>query len=80
MQSKGGYEIGIKHYKQIPRGYDKDHPNAPYLLHNGLTASFATEALDELYSAMILDVAFARFKDMSPIVEWLLAMLEGADA
>lgn len=30
--------IDGKHYKKVPRGYDADHPNAEYLLYNGLTA------------------------------------------
>lgn len=80
VQSKGNYEIGVEHYKKVPRGYDKEHPNARYLLYNGLTAAFTTDTLDALYSAKVLDVAFARFKDMSPMVEWLLTMLERADA
>ncbi|MBM3298578.1 MAG: DUF2461 family protein, partial [Deltaproteobacteria bacterium] len=68
-------EIGIKHYKQVPRGYDKNHQNAALLLHNGLTAAFTTPIPQELYSKEILDYAFEKFKDMSPIHKWLLDMI-----
>jgi hypothetical protein len=75
IQKKGDYEIGIKHYKQVPRGYDKKHENAELLLHNGLTAAFTTTIPRELYSGKILDYAFGKFKDMSPLHRWLLEMI-----
>jgi hypothetical protein len=75
VRKKGIYEIGTKHYKQIPRGYDKSHPNAELLLFNGLTAAFSTPIPEELYSPRIVDYAFDKFRDMSPVVEWLLDMI-----
>lgn len=75
VQKKGDYEIGVGHYKKTPRGYDKDHKNAEYLLYNGLTAAFTTPIPEDLYSAKILDYAFKRFKDMSPIQKWLYDMI-----
>ncbi|MFC1836776.1 DUF2461 domain-containing protein, partial [Thermodesulfobacteriota bacterium] len=38
VKKNGDYEIGVKHYKRTPRGYDSDHENAELLLYNGLTA------------------------------------------
>lgn len=75
IRARGDYEIGIKHYKQIPRGYDKNHPNADLLLFNGLTAAFSVPIPQELYSAAIEDFAFEKFQDMSPLVNWLLHMI-----
>ena len=76
VREKGEYEIGIKHYKRTPRGYPKDHPNAEYLLYNGLTAAFSTHIPEDLYSADILDYVFKKFKDMSPIQGWLYDMIK----
>lgn len=75
VRNKGNYEIGIKHYKQIPRGYDKSNPNAELLLFNGLTAAFSTPIPKELHSPRIVDYAFDKLRDMSPVVEWLLDMI-----
>src|SRR4030042_295792 len=36
------FEIGGKHYKRMPSGYNLTHPNAPLLLHNGLHAGWET--------------------------------------
>jgi len=33
-----GYVVNGQHYKKVPRGYEADHPNAHFLLYNGLTA------------------------------------------
>jgi uncharacterized protein (TIGR02453 family) len=75
IRKKGDYEIGIRHYKKVPRGYDKDHPNADLLLFNGLTAAYQTSLPRELYSGDFVEYAFARFSEMQPIVDWLLHMI-----
>ncbi len=77
VQKQGDYEIGVKHYKKTPRGYDKEHENAEFLLYNGLTAAFATDIPEEFHSKELLDYAFERFRAMSPIQQWLSRMIEG---
>lgn len=74
--SKGEYEIGIKKYKQVPRGYDKNHPNAELLMFAGLTASCETPLPAELYSGELVDWCLKRFTEMRPIHEWLVNMNE----
>jgi len=74
VEKRGDYAIGMKHYKKTPRGYDSRHPNAELLLYNGLTAAVTMPIPRELYSAELLDLCFARFKDISPVVEWLVEM------
>ena len=78
VQKKGDYEIGVKHYKRTPRGFDPKHKNADLLLHNGLTAATMSEIPEELQSADILDYCFERYRDMSPIHKWLVAMTDRA--
>lgn len=71
-----GYDIGVKGYKRTPRGYDSAHPNADLLLHNGLTAAYASPIPDQLYSREIVDYCFERFEQMAPIEKWLLGMID----
>jgi uncharacterized protein (TIGR02453 family) len=75
VKSKGIYEVGEKHYKKTPRGYDPNHENAEFLLFNGLTAYVTARIPEELYSSAILDYCFERFRDMQPIHAWLLDMI-----
>jgi uncharacterized protein (DUF2461 family) len=41
--SDHGYLVDGKHYKTVPRGDDVDHPNAEFLLCNGLTARYQND-------------------------------------
>ncbi len=66
-----GYEVGGKHYKKTPRGYDPEHQNAEFLLYTGLWAAEEGKIPKELYSSDLLDYCYARFKDMLPIYRWL---------
>ena len=75
IRKKGDYEIGVKHYKQVPRGYDKNHPNVDLLLFNGLVASTSVPIPQDFYSSTIVDFAFERFQGMSPLVKWLVRMI-----
>ena len=69
-----GYEIGVKHYKRVPRGFDAQHENAELLLFNGLTAHIEMDIPDEFCSEKILEFAFKRYKEMSPIQKWVYDM------
>lgn len=65
------YILGWKEYKQIPRLYDRNHPNSQYLLYGGLGFQYKSEIPDEFYSSKLLDYTFKIFEDMSPIHSWL---------
>ena len=67
-------EIGGRHYKRIPRGYDPEHPFAQFLLFNGLTAWTETKIPKELYTPEIIDNCFDVFSKMVPMHEWLKEM------
>ena len=71
VQFKGDYQIGTKHYKRIPRGYE-DHRDNEHLLFNGLTASIEMELPEQLFSSDILDYCYRHFEVMSPIHRWLV--------
>jgi uncharacterized protein (TIGR02453 family) len=67
-------DIGGRHYKRVPAGYDPDHPFAQFLLFNGLTAWTETKIPETLYSAEIVDHCFEVFRKMMPLHEWLKEM------
>ena len=66
-----GYPVGGNHYKRIPRGYDESHPNAEFLLYNGLHAVVDEKIPEQFYSEAIIDYAFSHYKNMAPIHNWL---------
>ncbi|MGB7293345.1 MAG: DUF2461 domain-containing protein [Thermodesulfobacteriota bacterium] len=68
------YKIGWRYYKKVPRGYDSRHPNAEWLLFNGLGVYSESSPPSEVYSQDFIDYCFNIFRDMSPIHNWLLDM------
>lgn len=66
-----GYLVDGKHYKKVPRGYDGDHPNAQYLLFNGLTTLVEEKVPDAFYSDAIIDHAYPHYQNMLPLHRWL---------
>lgn len=71
-----GYLIDGKHYKKTPRGFDAEHPHAPYLLFNGLTARVEEKVPDVFYSEAIIDYAYDHYKNMLPLHRWLRKSLD----
>jgi uncharacterized protein (TIGR02453 family) len=76
VAASGPYQVGERHYKRVPRGYDPNHENADYLLHNGLFASIESDVPEELFTEECLDYCLERFRDMAPIHAWLRTILE----
>ena len=72
VKAAGKYQIGGKHYKRTPRGYDESHPLAEYLLYNSLYAYIEEAIPDALFSKKLLDYCLHRFKEMAPIHQWLM--------
>lgn len=69
------YIPGWKQYKQIPRGYDKNHPNAEYLLYDGIGFQYKSEIPRDFYSDRLLEYTYKIFNNMSPIHFWLRDLL-----
>lgn len=70
-----GYELGGAHYKKVPRGYDADHEREELLRYNGLYAMNADIAVDNLFSADLVDICFQHCVNMRPVQQWLVNML-----
>jgi len=79
VEAAGIYEIGGKHYKRTPRGYDLDHPNAQYLLYNGLFTTFEGPIPDEFYSAELIDFCAAHWTAMLPLHAWTVEVAQRVD-
>jgi uncharacterized protein (TIGR02453 family) len=73
--SAKGYLIDGKHYKKVPRGYDAEHPNAEFLLYNGLTARVEEKVPDVFFSDALIDYAYTHYKNMLPLHRWLKKVL-----
>ena len=71
--SKKG-KIGGKHYKQTPRGFNAEHPNAEYLLYNGLHVMTENRIPDNLYSEALVDYCSKWYKDVAPLHRWLVQL------
>lgn len=65
------YTVSDKHYKRIPRGYDKDHPRADLLLYNSMVISAPTLLSDVLVSPDLVDICFEHYQQMAPMQQWL---------
>jgi uncharacterized protein (TIGR02453 family) len=72
---KKGYGIGGKHFKQVPRGLDREYPYAEYLLYNGIYAFDDSFPLKDLYKQDIVKYSFKKFKEMLPLHQWLVKNL-----
>ena len=77
VKSRGNFEIGGKHYKRVPRGYNADHPRSDLLKYNGLWA-LAPNAIEpsDLYHEKLVDICFENCQKMTPVQEWLVKLQE----
>lgn len=73
---KKGYGIGGQNYKRVPRGYDKDHPRAELLKHNGIYVFTDVKPPEETHSRKLLDWSFKHYKAMAPMQEWVVKALK----
>lgn len=74
ITDKKGFEIGGKHYKRIPPSFDPSHPNAEFLLHNGLYIGYETKIPEEFYSRKLIEYCLEKFHLMEPLHKWLTSI------
>ncbi len=74
IRKKGTLQIGGKHYKRVPAGYDSSHPNAEYLLHNGLHVGDEAAIPEELYSENLVTYCWKIYKSSFLLHRWLVAL------
>jgi uncharacterized protein (TIGR02453 family) len=71
VEKAGDYVVGGMPRKTVPRGYDKDHPRAKYLLWEGLPA-MAQMTMADAMKPDFADRALTHFKNTWPVGKWLM--------
>jgi uncharacterized protein (TIGR02453 family) len=69
---KSRYDMGMEHYKKVPRGYDPEHFNEELLRYNGLTAMETKPVPKAFFSGKLVDHCFKRYEKMYPLNRWML--------
>ncbi len=77
--ANGEFEIGGKYYKNVPRGFDKDHLYADYLKHNGLYFSYTSEFPKEFGTEAFVEWCLRQYKEMLPLHNWLVKVFGEED-
>ncbi len=77
LEQTPGVTVGGRHYKKVPRGFERDHPRADLLRHKGLHAFMEEPLPGEVYSPQLVEYCYQRYERMAPIHYWLREMLEG---
>ena len=75
VESTGDYDIGQKGYKRVPRGFDKEHPRAGWLLYSGLTVAKEDLVPEALYSAELVDFCLGKYRRIFPLHAWLNTLI-----
>jgi uncharacterized protein (TIGR02453 family) len=75
---RSGAEVGGRHYKRVPAGYDKDHERAELLLHQGLYAGIELGVPPETHTPKFPMFCAARYRELRPVLDWLVELLDGS--
>ncbi len=70
-----GYVLPDPTRKQVPRGFDPEHPRAPLLLREGLHASYDGPVPREVSSPKFVDFCLKHFRATWPVSQWLIAQV-----
>lgn len=71
-----GYPLSGKHYKTVPRGFDKEHARGEWLRFNSLHSSVSGIDWEVVMSPEFIDICFDHFGQMAPIPHWLARVQE----
>lgn len=69
------FQLGEKHYKRIPSGFDPKHPNASFLLYNGLHVWQESSLPDEIYSEKLVQYCWKKYRLCLPLHQWLVSLI-----
>ena len=72
IDALGRYQVGYPKRKTVPKGYDKDHPRAEYLLYESLWGHLQLPP-EAILAADFDETALAAWRDLAPLARWLLA-------
>ncbi len=67
----GRFEIRGRDLKKIPRGYDPDHKNASFLLHNGVYIARDYDHSERLFSTSFPKWIVSQLTSARPFFQWM---------
>ena len=70
--TKKGYDVGGTHYKNVPRGFDADHPHADLLRHNALWVATTCTLPAAMFGKAAPTYCAEQFATMQPLQKWLV--------
>lgn len=76
VQAAGDYPIGGKDLKRVPRGFDADHARAEWLKYKGLHVFSPPITAEIVHTPQLIDAALAHFRQMAPVYDWLMSVLD----
>lgn len=68
---KAGYEPHGKELKKIPPGFDPDHPNAEFLMYNGLYFSKEFDMPKEFYTEKFPEFCMKIIRPLKEFYQWM---------
>lgn len=71
----GPYALGGEHYKRVPRGYDPNHPNAKFLLHDGFWMGLDLPVPEVLFTPEFPEWCFGHCLNVLPVHKWILELI-----
>lgn len=75
--AEAGYELGGRHYKRVPAGYDVPPERTDLLLHDGLYAGVETAIPPEAHARDFPAFCAGHYRKLAPLVDWLAELTEG---
>jgi uncharacterized protein (TIGR02453 family) len=72
---RSGAEVGGRHYKRVPAGYEPDHERADLLRHDGLYAGLELTVPREARTPRFPAFCSTRYRKLVPVVDWLADLL-----
>lgn len=66
-------EPGGAHYKTVPKGYPKEHPNADFLRFNSFLLTRTEEPPEALFSDQATAYCLDLYRSLRPVQAWLVA-------
>ena len=80
LAADSNYKLGGQHYKTVPRGYDKEHPRAELLKHNGLHIMLECAYPTQAKSADFVPWVAEHMRQMLPMHRWIVGLIEDTAA
>lgn len=79
IRKAGAYEVGGRHYKRVPKGYDPAHTRADLLCYNGLYASAPSIDPTVLATPDLVETCLAHCRSMTPLHQWLVKVSQSGN-